>query len=158
MNDGISVDVSGAKEMFESLSTRRIMGVQKKALRKAANVVKKDARARLRQALPNASKKNPKYSDTLLDAIRVSVWEDGNGAYSKVHTMGSRKSTSGTFRARFFEGGTVVRQTKEGKNRGALSQLNFFGSALNSTKGEVESTIDRELTKAIQEIANRNYG
>lgn len=48
MSDGISVDVSGAKEMFESLSTRKIMGVQKKALRKAANVVKKDARARLR--------------------------------------------------------------------------------------------------------------
>lgn len=158
MSDGISVDVSGAKEMMESLSTRKIIGMQKKVLRKAGNVVKKDAKAKLRQSLPNASKRNPKYSDTLLDAIRVSVWEDDKGAYSKVHTMGSKSKTSGTFRARFFEGGTVVRQTKGGKNRGAISPLNFFGSAITSTKGEVESTIDRELTKAIQEIANKKYG
>lgn len=158
MSDGISVDVSGAKEMLEALSTRKIMGMQKKALRKAGNVVKKDAKSKLRQSLPNASKRNPLYSDTLLDAIRVSVWEDGNGAYSKVHTMGSKKKTSGTFRARFFEGGTVVRQTKESKNRGALSPINFFSSAVSSTKGEVESTIDKELSKAIQDIANKNYG
>lgn len=158
MNNGISVDVSGAKEMLEALSTRKIMGMQKKVLRKAGNVVKKDARAKLRQSLPNASKRTPKYSDTLLDAIRVSVWEDSTGVYSKVHTMGTRKKTSGTFRAKFFEGGTVVRQTKEGKNRGAISPLYFFGSALSSTMGEVESTIDRELTKAIEEIANKKYG
>lgn len=48
MNDGISVDVTGAKDMLESLSTRKIMGMQKKVLRKAANVVKKEAKSRLR--------------------------------------------------------------------------------------------------------------
>lgn len=158
MSDGISVEVSGVTEMLDALSTRKIIGMQKKVLRKAGNVVKKDAKAKLRQSLPKASKRNPKYSDTLLDAIRVSVWEDNTGAYSKVHTMGSRKKTSGTFRARFFEGGTIVRQTKDGKNRGALSPLNFFGSAVTSTKAEVQSTIDTELSRAIQEIANKKYG
>lgn len=158
MSDGISVDVSGAKEMLEALSTRKIMGMQKKVLRKAANVVKKEAKSRLRQALPNASKRNPKYSDTLLDAIKVSVWEDNNGAYSKVHTMGSRKKTSGTFRAKFFEGGTGLRKTAKDQSRGTLAPLNFFGSATTATKNEVESTIDTELSKVIQAIADKQYG
>ena len=158
MNESISVDVSGAKEMMEALSTRKIMGMQKKVLRKAGNVVKKDAKSKFRSALPNANKKNPKYTDTLLDAIKVSVWEDNNGAYSKVHTMGSKKSTSGTFRARFFEGGTVLRKTAKGQNRGSIAPLYFFTSATNATKNKVESTIDTELSKVIQAIANKKYG
>lgn len=158
MNDGISVDVSGAKEMFESLSTRKIIGMQKKVLRKAANEVKKEAKSRLRQAMPNASKNNPKYNDTLLDAVKVSVWEDNNGAYSKVHTMGSRKKSSGTFRTRFFEGGTVVRKTGKGQSRGSLKALYFFGGATSATKQKVDSTIDIELSKVIQNIANKKYG
>lgn len=158
MSDGISVDVTGAKDMLESLSTRKIMGMQKKVLRKAANVVKKEAKSRLRQSLPNASKRNPKYSDTLLDAIKVSVWEDNNGAYSKVHTMGSKKKTSGTFRARFFEGGTVFRKTAKEQSRGSLKAINFFSSATTATRNEVESTIDTELSKVIQTIADKKYG
>lgn len=99
--------------------------------------------------MPNASKRNPKYSDTLLDAIKVSVWEDNNGAYSKVHTMGSKKKTSGTFRARFFEGGTVLRKTAKEQSRGSLNAINFFTSATVATKNKVESTIDTELSKVI---------
>lgn len=158
MNDGISIDVSGAIEMMEALSTKKIIGMQKKVLRKAGNVVKKDAKSKLRQALPNASKRNPKYSDTLLDAIKVSVWEDSNGAYSKVHTMGSRKKTSGTFRARFFEGGTDLRKTDKDQSRGSLAPKLFFSSAITATKNQVESTIDTELLKVIQAIANKKYG
>ena len=153
----INLDESGVLEMLEALSTRQIMGIQRKALRKAANVLRTDARSKLRKALPNASKKG-KYSDTLVSAIMTSVKEGNEGMDAKVHIMGSRSKTSGTFRTRFFEGGTVVRQTKKGYNRGKIKPLYFFQNAVGATKNKVESTLDTELSKSIQEVADKQYG
>ena len=72
--------------------------------------------------------------------------------------MGSRKKTSGTFRARFFEGGTDLRKTDKDQSRGSLAPKLFFSSAITATKNQVESTIDTELSKVIQAIANKKYG
>ena len=101
----IIVDDTAVKEMLEALSTKKILGIEKKALRKAANELRKTSRANLRKELPKANKKG-KYNDTLIDGVRSSVYEVTEGMEAKVHIMGSRKKTSGTFRARFFEGGT----------------------------------------------------
>lgn len=110
----IELDEDGVIEMLEALSTKKLMGIHKKVLRKAANIVRKDARKRLKEALPNASRKG-KYSDTLLQGVMSSVREVREGVNAKVHAMGSTKKTSGTFRTRFFEGGTVVRMTDKTK-------------------------------------------
>ena len=154
----IFVDDTGVTEMLESLSTRQIMGIQRKALRKAANVLRADARSKFRKELPSASRKSRKYSDSLIKAIMTSVREGDEGIDAKVHIMGSRSKTSGTFRTRFFEGGTEVRQTKKGYNRGKIKPLNFFQSAVDSTRNKVQSTLDSELSKTIQEIADKQYG
>lgn len=154
----IDLDESGVIEMLEALSTKKIMGLEKKVLRKAANIVRKDARKRLRTDLPNASKKG-KYSDTLMQGIMTSVREVKDGVDAKVHTYGSTKKTSGTFRTRFFETGTNERITKKGKKkRGRIKALYFFRDAVTSTKGQVQSTIDTELSKVIQNIADKHYG
>ena len=76
---------------------------------------------------------------------------------AKVHIMGVRDSSSGTFRTRFFETGTVQRKTKKGYNRGKIKPINFFGSAIDASKDKVVSTLDEELSKAIQKIADKNY-
>ena len=153
----IIVDDTAVKEMLEALATKKILGIEKKALRKAANELRKTSRANLRKELPKANKKG-KYNDTLIDGVRSSVYEVTEGMEAKVHIMGKRSSGSGTFRTRFFEGGTVVRKTKAGKNRGKLKALDFFNSAVASTKGKVTDTLDAELSKSIQAIADKKYG
>lgn len=154
----IFVDDTGVTEMLEALSTRQIMGIQRKVLRKAANVLRTDARSKFRKELPSASRKSKKYSDSLIKAIMTSVKEGDEGIDAKVHIMGSRSKTSGTFRTRFFEGGTEARQTKKGYNRGKIKPLNFFQSAVDATRNKVQSTLDSELSKTIQEIADKQYG
>ena len=82
--------------------------MKKRSLNKAANHLKKDAKKLFKTKLPAATKRNPNYNDRLIDAVRSSkVKEKGLGELIlKIHVMGNRKKGSGTFRARFFEGGT----------------------------------------------------
>ena len=155
--NNLEVDVSGARELLESLSTKKVLGIEKKVLRKAANELRKVARSNLRKALPNASKKG-KYSDSLVQGVLSSTYEVKDGMEAKVHVMGTRSKSSGTFRTRFFEGGTKTRKTKKGYNRGKIKALNFFSDARSGTKNKVQSTLDEELTKTIQEIADKKYG
>lgn len=78
-----------------------------------------------------------------------STYEVKDGMEAKVHVMGTRSKSSGTFRTRFFEGGTKTRKTKKGYNRGKIKALNFFSDARSATKNKVQSTLDDELTKTI---------
>lgn len=152
------IDESGVVKMLDALSTKEVMGIQRTALRKAANVLRSDARKRLKKDLPNATISKGKYSDTLIQGVITSVREDKEGMDAKVHIMGTRKQTSGTFRTRFFEGGTKVRKTKKGYERGKIKPLYFFKDAVSATKDKVQSTLDKELSKTIQEIADQQYG
>ena len=145
MNNGILLDDSGVRDMLDALSTREVMGIQRTALRKAANVLRADARKRLRKDLPSSTTNSGKYSDTLVQGIMTSVTEGNEGMDAKVHIMGTRKQTSGTFRTRFFEGGKI-------------KALYFFKDAVSATKDKVQSTLDKELSKTIQKIADQQYG
>ena len=60
----------------------------------------------------------------------------------KIHSMGSRKKDSGTWRARFWAVGTKERNS-DGRNRGSIKATNFF------TKG-----VDSASSKAVQTLNN----
>ena len=93
------------------------------------------------------------YKDKLIDAVRVSrVQSSGDEVTTKVHIMGVRSSGSGTFRARFFEGGTKERQSKSGKKLGKIEALNFFAKAENSMQNLTVS-LDQVLTNLINKNA-----
>lgn len=125
---------------------------EKAALRQAANVVKKAAKRNFKSLEIDYNKSNPLYSDKLIDAIRSSKVRNGSLV---VHTMGTRKSTSGTFRTRFFNAGTKDRfyTTKTGKKKyvGRIKKFNyFFSNAITQTKEDVVSKMDETLSKYIQ--------
>ena len=110
-----------------------------RALVQAANIIKTQAKANLSSNLPAAGNHNPRYNDTLLDAIRNTHTE---GDEITIHTLGTRNSGSGTYRTRFFENelksGTRYQKTYKGiplkKKRylGRLKPLKFFSSAVSS--------------------------
>ena len=107
------------------------------------------------------------YEDKIEDAVRVSKIEGdyGEELTQKVHIMGTRKSGSGTFRARFFEGGTKNRfarsavnrngiriQLKKGKNLGSIAPRWFFRSAQSSVFPTLPSIYASEIQKAVNKI------
>lgn len=115
--------------------------------------------------MPSASRSSQHgFKDKLIDAVRVSkIKVEGDEIKTAVHVLGVRSSGSGTYRARFFEGGTQPRETskeytdslgrtyKKGKPLGRIKALNFFQKAQS-----VMSNLAVSLDKVINDLINKN--
>ena len=130
----------------------------KRALTRGAIVLKDRTRQNLQSVLPASSNHNPKYNDTLQDAIRNSKVSIDQVT---VHILGTRNSGSGTYRTRFFEGGTKsgtrYQKTINGKRLknkrfvGRLNALGFFSSAISSSGGEVINVMQQTINEMLDE-------
>lgn len=166
MNDiQFTVDTTELARMVKYFSQQDWYRVKRRALTRAGNDIRKDAKQRFKSKLPAATKRNDKYKDRLIDAIRFSKMKNtGSGELNLVvHTMGSNKKGSGTFRARFFEKGTNDRVTRkaytdslgrrypQGQNRGRLQPpLQFFHDAVsnfNKAEHDMMKIIEEEIIK-----------
>lgn len=131
-----------------------------RALYRGANVLKNQTRENLSSALPASGNPNPKYDDTLQDAIRNSHTE---GDVITVHILGTRASGSGTYRTRFFENGTKDRYQKTYKGVplkkkrfiGRLKPLRFFSSAIASSESKVINAMS-DVINTMMDDANKN--
>lgn len=161
----IDISTDDLERILDNLTGSEMMKVQKRALSRAARLIYKKAQQNAVSSVPKVRQSNPKYSDTMYDAIRMSVYEDKDYTWHfKVHILGSRKKTSGTFRLRFFEGGTVPRKTRysytdklgrtypAGQNRGQLRGTNFFGSAISGADSEIITALQENLVEEIKKI------
>lgn len=128
----------------------------KAALYSGASVLKEQTKENLSSALPASTHHNPKYSDTLMDAVRNSKTE---GDVITVHILGTRNSTSGTYRTRFFEKGTKKRyqktyrgvKLKKKRYLGQLKPLNFFSSAIASSEAAVVAAMQKVMDNFMRE-------
>lgn len=132
----------GLMNMINDLTSKEIRRIERKSLSKTAGVLKRSVKQSFKKELPAAAQSSEKYSDKLIDAVRSTVYEDGNEMVVKIHSMGSRKKDSGTWRARFWAVGTKERNS-DGRNRGSIKATNFF------TKG-----VDSASSKAVQTLNN----
>ena len=131
------------------------------ALRAGANVIKKQARANARATGVAMLARSPKYNDRLIDAIRSSRVKDGAVV---VHTMGTSKAGSGTFRTRFFEGGTKERyqRTVNGvplaspRRLGKIAATPFFEPAVQQSSNSIMQAMDEKLKATIERAWNNN--
>lgn len=159
------MDEAGIKVISDTLgrSIQEVLKVmsraEQSALRKGANIIKKRTKQNLRSTGIDINRPNDKYNDKLIDAVRSSKVRDGAIV---THVMGTTKTGSGTFRLRFFEGGTQERYAKtyngkplKKKHRlGKIKAYNFFNTALNSSQSEVMDAMDAQLTKYIEKAWN----
>lgn len=163
----IDINAEELEQILDRLSGKEIMSAQRRALSQSGRILLKKARQNAVSLVPNVRQPNPKYSDTMYDAIRMKVYqEDDFRWYFKVHILGTRKKASGTFRLRFFEGGTAPRKTRyeytdklgrtypAGQNRGSLRGTNFFATAITTAESDVVVAIEENLVKEIQKIVN----
>lgn len=163
----IEIDFTELEKTIDRLSGKDMAKAQKRALSRAGRLLYRQTQQNVSSLVPNAKSPSNKYSDTLYDGVRMSVKQDADFRWLlNVHIMGSRSKTSGTFRLRFFEGGTVPRKTKNaytdslgrtypaGQNRGQLKAHNFFSAAISSKQSEVIDAIQQNLLEEIEKISN----
>lgn len=164
----IYVDTTELRRLGRYFTQRDWLNVKKRALGSAAKSLKNKARELFKQRLPNATKKKA-YSDRLIDAIKqTKIKTQGEGKLEvSVHTLGNRKKGSGTFRARFFEGGTQDRYQKphvdslgrrytHKKWIGRIKPLNFFRDASGQATTDRQKMMDQIKTE-INKLNNKKY-
>ena len=127
----------------------------KAALMAGAQVLKDKTKENLISMIPASTNRNPKYNDTLVDAIR-------NGPLAqdhvKVHVLGTRAKGSGTYRTRFFENGTRDRyqksyrgvKLKDKRFLGKITPKNFFSSAITSEQQNILAAMQQVLDNFMQ--------
>ena len=159
--DGIYFKISGSfKGNFEEVA-KEMPNIEKRALYRGAYLLRDKIRQSLTTHVPKATQRNPKYNDTLVDAVGFSRVD---GASLVVNAMGTRKKGSGTYRTRFFEEGTVDRyqkkrngiRLKKKKFVGRIKPTNFFASAVNANKQAVIDIMRDTITEYVQESFNKN--
>lgn len=131
------------------------------ALRAGANVIKKTARDNAKHIGVKVMARSEKYNDRLIDAIRTSKVRDGAVV---VHTMGTNAKGSGTFRMRFFEGGTNERYQRTQNGRalkvprrlGKIDPHPFFEPAVAESSQRVLQAMDEKLRATIERAWNNN--
>lgn len=108
---GMTVDSAEVEQLLDFFNSDQCTKLYKRALGTVAAYYKKTVKYFFTGAMPSATRPSQSgYKDKLIDAVRVSKVEaTGNEVTTKVHIMGVRSPGSGTFRARFFEGGTNPR-------------------------------------------------
>ena len=154
--DGITLSIRGSfKGNFDEIA-KEMPNIEKRALYRAAYFLRDKIRESLISAVPKATQKNPKYIDTLVDAVGFSRVD---GASTTINAMGTRKTGSGTYRTRFFEDGTVKRyhkkrngiRLKKKKYIGFIKPTRFFASAVNANKQAAIDIMRDTITEYVQE-------
>lgn len=159
--EGITFRITGnlrgpLDEMREQLPR-----AEKKALYRAAYFLRDKIRQSLTSSLPKATNRNPKYSDTLIDAIGFTKVD---GASLNINAMGNRKKTSGTYRTRFFENDTRDRYQKSYKGQklkkkrflGHITGTHFFRNAVEANQPAAIELMRGVISEFVQEIYNKN--
>lgn len=164
-NVGIYAETDEVEEMLSFFTSEQCTDLYSKALGTVAREYKETAKNYFKSALPSATRSSQHgFKDKLIDAVRVSkIKVDGDNISTKVHVLGVRSSGSGTYRARFFEGGTQPRETskeytdslgrtyKKGKPLGRIKALNYFQQAQSAM-----SNLTVSLDKVINDLINKN--
>lgn len=162
----MSIEIEGVEDLEQKLkeiAPKEIDKAIRKGMRKGLQTHRKQVIQNLKSSLPKAIKRNPKYNDRLVDAVKIRAKNDRDAEtgviYGVIHTMGTRKKGSGTFRTRFFEGGTKERYQKTYNGRplkkkrylGKLEPKYFFRQGQEG----VQQTVSNEISIALVETIKR---
>jgi len=156
MEDGITVKITGNLKGPLDQMREDLPRAEKRALYRAAYTLRDKLRQALESEMPKATHRNPKFSDTLVDAIGFSRVD---GASVNVNAIGIRKKGSGTYRTRFFENDTKDRYQKTYKGQklkkkrflGHITGNHFFRNTVQSNEQLITSTIREVIAKYVQE-------
>lgn len=158
--NGISLKISGNLKGPLDEMREQLPRAEKRALYRAAYFLRDKIRQSLVSSLPKATQHNPKYSDTLVDAIGFTKVD---GASLNINAMGNRKKTSGTYRTRFFEENTRDRYQKTYKGvrlkkkrfLGHITGTRFFNNAVEANQSAAVELMQDVINEYVTQIYNK---
>lgn len=135
---------------FFDLTNKRIFAATRHGVSNAINALNRQTKSNIAGSWFNSSGSN-KYGVGLIEGVNSFLYD--NEATGIVNILGTRPANDGTWRLRFFEGGTDFRKSKHGKNYGKIRPAHFFANAVNSVN--YFEIIKRSVEQAIDEINNK---
>lgn len=133
-------EMTALQSKFDSLTFKEQQGAIKGALSSSANILKKQTKANINAA---PFRKNKELKNGVRHRNRILSVEH---SFATVYLWSWN---------RILEGGTVLRTTKKGYNRGAIQGSHFFRDAKMQTENKVFTTIENNLLKSIEKSWNR---
>ena len=153
-NTGISWYSNGYDVWLDNINPSKLKTALRAGLKKTLQIVQKEAKENLKSVTPNYNSSNNKWGLRLIKGVMVKLYKaQKNDVRGVVEIMGKGKSAD--FRLKFFENGTQARFTKNGWHRGKMKSTPFFNPALDSTKSEVEASLDGNYQEALENAYNK---
>lgn len=154
----VQIGISYNLPNFKYLSSENFKrNLEYRAVLSGARSLQESIRQSLISNVPKATAKNPKYNDTLAEAVLITKANLTN-AGRVVHALGTREKRSGTYRARFFERTTQPRyvkyrhgvKLKKKRYTGKLNGTFFFSKGVAQGKTQAQD----QMAQFIQKIIN----
>lgn len=136
-------------ELFD-LTNERILAATRHGVSNAVNDIIKRTKANISSSWFNGDS-TKSFGVPLKEGVRGFLYK--GEATGVVSVMGDTVHNDGTWRLRFFEGGTKPRPSKHGKDYGSIRATNFFANVINST--DYFETIRQAVETEIDKINNR---
>lgn len=142
--NNVTVDDSKVQNLFRALDSDSRKRILFAALKEGGNKLAANTKIQLRNKLGSgATSPNRWNGKTMESGIRVKADKD----YCEVDV-----NVMGDFRLKFFEKGTVLRQTKKKANRGSIKPLYFFQAARNKSD-EITGVINSSISESLKRIS-----
>ena len=140
-----------------------IRNIQYEMVLAGARSLYNSIRQSLIQNVPKATVANPKYKDTLVDAVLITKTNLTNQDRF-VHAYGVRDKNSGTYRTRFFNQQTKDRYQKTYKGKklkkkrflGHVGGSLFFDKGVMNGKSQAQDAMIKRGEEFIQNYINKN--
>lgn len=144
MND-VTIDDSKVQNLFRALDSDSRKQILFTALKAGGSRLAEQTKQQLRSKLgAGASSPNRWNGKTMESGVRLKADKD----YCEVAV-----NVMGDFRLKFFEKGTVIRQTKKTKaNRGKIKALYFFQAA-RKNEAEITGIINSSIAESLKRIS-----
>lgn len=153
-NTGITWYSNGFDVWVRNISPNRLRNALRKGLKKSLKIIQKQAKSNLKSVTPRYNSGRNQWGLRLIRGVMVKLYkENKNDIRGVVEIMGKGKSAD--FRLKFFENGTQGRFTKNGLYRCKMKSTPFFNPAIESTKSEVESSLDDNYQEALEKAYNK---
>ena len=153
-NTGITWYSNGYGVWLDNINPNRLKTALRNGLKKSLCIVQKEAKNNLKRVTPRYNSDRNQWGLRLIRGIMVKLYkENKNDIRGVVEIMGKGKSAD--FRLKWFENGTQSRYTKNGWHRGKMKTTPFFNPAIETTKSEVEASLDDNYQEALEKTYNK---
>lgn len=129
---------------FNAMEPKTFKTAVKAGMRRSLNIIKKRAVANYKAAYPGSER---------FKKIHAKVYRTGTGAMIDLLFVPGDRRDSIALRSQ--NAGTVKRGTKTGYNRGVMPASHFFTDAVETTKGQAQNELARNVEVAIVKKARK---